>query len=95
MMELYENKNGYHFHCIPFGTVNISEMVVTQTIIDNETGKKYLLFKSAHNGKNLYIREFFGKIEDEQYVRIRNHETVKRIAIFLKNCGIEILESSL
>lgn len=94
-MEFCYNSCGYRFRCIPFGSVDIIEMIVTQTIIDTENGKRYLLFKPINNSQKLYIREYFGKIEDEQYAHIRDDKTRKKIASFLKQCGMEFLESSL
>ena len=94
-MELCYKSCGYKFRCIPFGSVDIIEMIVTQTIIDNESGKRYLLFKPINNSQKLYVREYYGNIEDEQFAQIRDKKTRNKLASFLEQCGMEIIESSL
>ena len=87
--KLRDVNNKYRFYCIPYGTADILEMEVKYTFIEDVTGKKYLIFKETNNSQKLYIREYYGKIEDEQYIRIRNRETVDRIIRFLKQNGME------
>ena len=40
MLKLVDNNKDYHFYCIPYGTVELKEVIVRWLIEDEETGKK-------------------------------------------------------
>ena len=83
MLKLVDNNKGYHFYCIPYGTVELKEVIVKWLLEDEETGKKYLVFFPAENKYRCYIREYIGTLEDESYYKVNSKKLTHRICQFL------------
>ena len=83
MLKLVDNNKDYHFYCIPYGTVEIKEVIVKWILEDEESGKKYLVFFPADNKYRCYIREYIGTIEDEIYYKVNSTNTIQKICQLL------------
>lgn len=74
------NKNiDYHFYCIPYDTVELTEAIVQWVFEDEKSGKKYLAFFQTDNKYKCYVREYIGNIEDEKYIKVNDEKTIQQI----------------
>lgn len=83
MLKLIDENIDYHFYCIPYGTVELKEVIVKWIFEDEKSGKKYMVFFPRDNKYKCFVREYIGNIEDENFFRVNDTKTIHQICQIL------------